>query len=82
MTEETKTNITEIKREPRNKDVLALLDYLIQEAENNEDTTELLAFIKINGDYNRVSTGINDMLRLIGVLETAKYDCITRTVND
>jgi hypothetical protein len=75
-------NITEIKREPRNKDTIDLLKQIMQQVEASGDSGELLAFVKIGREYHRFSTGITDIMRLIAVLEVAKYDCITRMASD
>ena len=74
--------IAEIKREPRNKEALALLKHIVQEVEESADATEVLAFVKIGKDYHRFSTGIADMMKLIAVLEVAKHDCIKRMSDD
>lgn len=74
--------IAEIKREPRNKDTLDLLKHIVQQVEESQDATEVLAFVKIGREYHRFSTGIADMMRLIAVLEVAKHDCIARMSDD
>ena len=50
----------------------------MQQVEESDDATEVLAFVKIGKDYHRFSTGIADMMKLIAVLEVAKHDCISR----
>lgn len=38
----------------------------------------MLALLRIDGEYVRYSTGIEDLLKLIGYLEVAKYDSLKR----
>lgn len=76
------TTDKEAKRPPRNKEATDLLKHIVQQVEGSEDTTEVLAFVKIGKDYHRFSTGIADMMKLIAVLEVAKHDCITRMASD
>jgi len=70
--------ITEIKREPRNKDALDLLKRIVQEVEASDDATEVMALVKIGPNYHRFSTGVKDMVTMVGMLELAKVDCIQR----
>ena len=71
-------NITEIKREPRNQDAIKLLEAVTQQIKDNPDTTEVLLFAKIGDSYHRFSTGIEDLMQLVSVLELAKYDAMHR----
>lgn len=68
----------ETKRESPNKGTLDLLKHITQQVADNDDATEVLAFVKIGKDYHRFTTGIADMMKLIAVLEVAKHDCISR----
>lgn len=74
--------ITEIKREPRNKDALQLLEALIEKVRENPDATEVMALVKIGPNYHRFSTGVKDMVTMVGMLELAKVDCIQRMTED
>ena len=47
-------NVKEIKREPRNKDTLDLLRHIVQQVEESDDATEVLAFVKIGKDYHQI----------------------------
>lgn len=76
------TTVTELTREPRNKDALDLLKHIVQEVEASDDATEVMALVKIGPNYHRFSTGVKDMMRLIAVLEVAKHDCIARMADD
>ena len=75
-------SIAEIKREPRNKDTLDLLKHIVQQVEESDDATEVLAFVKIGKDYHRFSTGVRNMMSLIATLEVAKFDCLQRMADD
>lgn len=72
------TTVTELKREPRNKDALDLLKHIVQEVEASDDATEVMALVKIGPNYRRFSTGVKDMVTMVGMLELAKVDCIQR----
>lgn len=72
------TTVTEIKREPRNKDALDLLKRIVQEVEESADATEVMALVKIGPNYHLFSTGVKDMATMVGMLELAKVDCIQR----
>lgn len=71
-------NIKEIKREPRNQDAIQLLEGVLTQVKENPDATEVLVFVKINGDYHRMSSGLTDMMQLVAVLELAKHDVLRR----
>lgn len=60
------------------KEVLDLLDKIREEVEDNDEVAEMLAFVRIGKEYFRFSTGLQDIMKLISVLEVAKYDCIQR----
>jgi len=70
--------IAEIKREPRNKDTLDLLKHIVQQVEESDDATEVLAFVKIGKDYHRFSSGIGNLMQLVATLELAKFDALQR----
>ena len=44
----------------------------------NPSACEVLVFVKLGGEYQRISTGIDDLVQLLGVLELAKYDTLQR----
>ncbi len=71
-------SITEIKREPRNQEAIAMAQHILKLVEDNDEATEIFAMVKINGVYHRLSTGIKDLMQTVAVLEVAKYDCINR----
>ena len=72
------SNIKEIKREPRNHDVIQLLESTLAKVKDNPNVTEALVFIKIDGDYHRMSSGVTDMMQLVAMLELAKHDALCR----
>lgn len=71
-------NIAEIKREPRNAEVLQLLEALTQQIKDSPNTTELFVLAKIDGNYHRFSSGIEDLMQLVATLELAKFDALQR----
>lgn len=64
--------------EPHNQQALQLLESLVAKVRENPDTTEVLAVIKIGGDYHRFSSGLTDMMQLVAMLELAKHDALCR----
>lgn len=74
------SNLKEIKREPRNKDAVELLEALLTRVREEDDATEVLMFVKIGEDYHRFATPLDDLVRLTGVLEMAKFDVLRRMV--
>jgi hypothetical protein len=74
------SNLKEIKREPRNKDAVELLEALLTRVREEDDATEVLMFVKIGEDYHRFATPLEDLARLTGVLEMAKFDVLRRMV--
>lgn len=72
------TKIAELKPEPRNHEALQLLEALIEKVRENPDATEVMALVKIGPNYHRFSTGVKDMVTMVGMLELAKVDCIQR----
>jgi len=74
------SNLKEIKREPRNKDAVELLETLLKQVQEADDATEVLMFVKIGDDYHRFATPLDDLVRLAGVLEMAKFDVLRRMV--
>ncbi len=74
------SNLKEIRREPRNKDAIELLEALLTRVREEDDATEILMFVKIGDDYHRFATPLDDLVRLTGVLEMAKFDVLRRMV--
>jgi len=74
--------ITEIKRNPRNQEVLQLMEAVTDKIKENPDATEVFILAKIGGDYMRFSSGITDLMRLVATLELAKFDALTRMSSD
>jgi excinuclease UvrABC nuclease subunit len=70
--------LKEIKREPRNKDAIELLEAVLEQVRNEENATEVFMLVKIDDDYHRFATRLEDMSRLLGVLEISKYDTLRR----
>lgn len=79
MKENTMSNLKEIKREPRNKEVIELFkDAIDKITEIGEGATEAVIMIKIDNEWNRWSTGVTDLVQLVGVLELIKHDSLRR----
>lgn len=72
------SNIKEIKREPRNQDAVQLLEGVLTQVKENPGATEVLMFVRIDGNYHRFSSGLDDMMELVAMLELAKYDTLRR----
>jgi hypothetical protein len=70
--------VAEIKRPPRNQDAIQLLEGVLTTVRENPDATEVLVFVKIDGDYHRMSSGLTDMMHLVATLELAKHDTLCR----
>jgi hypothetical protein len=72
------SNIKEIKREPRNHEVLKLLAAVTEQVIESGNASEVFMLVKIDGDYHRFSSGITDLMQLVATLELAKYDALQR----
>tara|TARA_B100002019_G_C21262211_1_gene597373 strand:- start:1056 stop:1301 length:246 start_codon:yes stop_codon:yes gene_type:complete len=75
------TTLTEIKEVVNNKWREELLEGLeeVKEAIKEADTAEsMLVMVKLNGNYVRFSSQINDTMPLIAQLELLKYDIMKR----
>jgi hypothetical protein len=73
------SNLKEIKREPRNKDVIEMLEAAIQRVrESGDDATEAVVMMKIGDSWRRMTTGVDDLVQLVGAIELLKYDSLQR----
>lgn len=70
--------LKEIKREPRNKEAVELLEAVLERVRSEENTTEVFMLVKFDEDYHRFATRLEDMATLLGVLEISKYDTLRR----
>lgn len=70
--------IAEIKRAPRNQDALQLLEAVTNQIKESPETTEVFILAKIDGNYHRFSSGIEDLMQLVATLELAKFDALQR----
>jgi len=64
--------------ESNNQQALQLLETITGKVRENPDTAEVLAVVKIDGEYHRFSSGLTDMMQLVAVLELAKHDTLCR----
>lgn len=71
-------NIVEVKKPPRNAEALELLQAITQHVEDNENTTNMLVLVKVNGEYLRYTTSLDNAIEVIGQLELAKFDTLKR----
>lgn len=72
------SNVVAVKPAPRNEQVVSMLREVLELAERNPDTSELFVLMRSEGDYHRFSCGLDDLMRLVSVLELAKHDVISR----
>jgi len=73
------SNLKEIKREPRNKDVLELLEAAIQRVrESGDDATEAVIMMRVGDSWRRLTTSVDDLVQLVGAIELLKYDSLQR----
>jgi hypothetical protein len=73
------SNLKEIKREPRNKDVIEMLEAAIQRVrESGDDATEAVVMMKIGDSWRRMTTGVDDLVQLVGAIELLKHDTLRR----
>lgn len=70
--------LVEIKREPTNQEVVAMLERLLEQVRKADTADELLAYVKIDGDIHRFTTGLDDGMRMIAMLEVAKFDTLSQ----
>ncbi len=73
------SNLKEIKREPRNKDVLELLEAAIQRVrESGDDATEAVIMMRVGDSCRRLTTSVDDLVQLVGAIELLKHDTLRR----
>jgi hypothetical protein len=72
------STLKEIKREPRNKEAIELLEAVLAKVREENDATEVFMFVKLGDNYHRFTTSTDDMVRLLGMLEMAKGDVLRR----
>lgn len=70
--------LVEIKREPANQEVVAMLERLLDKVRSADTADELLAYVKIDGHIHRFTTGLDDGMKLIAMLEVAKFDTLSQ----
>lgn len=70
--------LVEIKRELANQEVIEMLERLLEKVRSADSAGELLAYVKIDGDIHRFTTGLDDGMRMIAMLEVAKFDTLSQ----
>ena len=78
MSKPTLHDIKEVVNNKWREELLEGLDE-VKEAINDAETAEsMLVMVKLNGNYVRFSSHINDTMPLIAQLELLKYDIMKR----
>lgn len=72
------TNIREIKREPKNKEVLDTLELARKTISKADSASSFMLMVKVDNQYMRFSSRISDVMELISQLELMKHDCMQR----
>ncbi len=72
------TNIREIKREPKNKEVLDTLELARKTISKADSASSFMLMVKVDNQYMRFSSKISDVMELISQLELMKHDCMQR----
>ena len=72
------TNIREIKREPKNKEVLHTLELARKTISKADSASSFMLMVKVDNQYMRFSSKISDVMELISQLELMKHDCMQR----
>jgi|TARA_B100001093_G_C26467818_1_gene859232 hypothetical protein len=81
MTDIIGTDGKEIKSESelRKDEVLKLLKHASENVNKCKNVEGCIVLLKMNGDYARYSTTIDDIVKEVGQLEMLKTDIINRT---
>ena len=58
--------------------ILEILDKVSNAVKENTSAEELLVMVKLDGEYVRFSSSINDTMAMIAQLELLKYDVMKR----
>jgi len=74
-------NVKLLSKEPRNKGVLTTIEEARQTVEANPDIYSVLVYLKSSTDVTRLSSGLDDLMELLGMLEMAKTDVIFQINN-
>tara|TARA_Y100000401_G_scaffold66563_1_gene53152 strand:+ start:907 stop:1176 length:270 start_codon:yes stop_codon:yes gene_type:complete len=75
------TNITEIKRERTNQEVLKTLKVATKAIEEAEYASSFMLMVKVDNQYLRFSSELTDVMELISQLELMKHDLFQRMSN-
>jgi predicted RNA polymerase sigma factor len=74
----TEIKLATVQRFERNKESVDVARSVLAMVEQNPEASELIAFIRIGNEYHRRATRIGNAAELLGTLEIAKHDCLTR----
>lgn len=67
-------NVKLITKTPRNQDVLSALEEARKAVESDPDAYSIIMFIKSNDNVTRISSGLDNLMELLAILEMAKVD--------
>lgn len=74
----SEVKLATVQRIERNKESVEAAQTILAMVEQNPEASELLAFVRVGNEYHRVATRIGNAAELLGTLEIAKHDCLTR----
>lgn len=70
--------IREIKQEPRNKEVLDILEEVITRVQKQPDISEILILVRGDDGYKRFASKQDDLVGLLGTLRLMEHDILRR----
>lgn len=75
------TNVKEIKRTRTNQEVLETINIAKEAIEQADYASSFMLMVKVDNQYLRFSSEINDVMELISQLELMKHDLFQRMSN-
>lgn len=70
--------IREIKQEPRNKEVLDILEEVTAQVQEQPDVSEIIILVRGDDGYKRFSSKQDDLIGLLGTLRLMEHDILRR----
>jgi hypothetical protein len=57
---------------------VSTLENVLHELRESPKASEVFVMVKIDGEYHRYSSGLDDLMQLVATLELAKFDALNR----
>jgi hypothetical protein len=72
------TKLNEVKSNPKRDEVLNILEAVVNHVKEAQTVGDMTMLIKIDGEYIRFSSSIEDIMSVVAQYELAKFDALRR----